>query len=77
MTDEEHDDVHIFEEERLDIEVSKGPVHSSPPVYNVEHIDMHEETFDSLVQVIPSTHQSTDEPAITALADTIDDLAVG
>jgi len=72
VTDKKHDDMHIFEEERLDIEVSKGYVHSSPPVYNVEHIDMHEETFVSPVQVIPSAHQSTAEPGISALVDTVD-----
>jgi len=51
-------------------------VHSSPPVYNVEHIDVHEETFVSPIQMIPSDHQSTVEPAITALDDT-DDLVAG
>jgi len=45
VTDEDYDDVHTFEEERIDVEVQKGPVDSSPPFYNVDPIDVYGELY--------------------------------
>jgi hypothetical protein len=50
VTDKEHNDMHTFEDEIIDVEVPKGPFDSSPPVYNVEHVDMHEEVTVSQLE---------------------------
>lgn len=75
VTDKEHDDVHTFEKERIDVEVPKGPVNSSLRVYNVEHVDVHEEVIVSLVRVIPTDIQSTAAPTVSVSTDTVVDLA--
>lgn len=75
VTDKEHDDVHTFEKERIDVDVPKGPVNSSLRVYNVEHVDVHEEVIVSPVRVIPTDIQSTAAPTISVSTDTVVDLA--
>jgi hypothetical protein len=55
VTVDEHNAVHISEEEGLANMVSKEPVQSSPSVFNVEHVDVHEDNV-SPVQVLPSNN---------------------
>jgi hypothetical protein len=71
VTDEEHDDVNIYEEEIIDVEVPNEKVDSTPPVYNVEHAVVQEEASISPVRV-PSINQSTGDPNDTVPTESMD-----
>jgi len=75
VTVDEHDVVHSYEDEGLVNTVSKEHVQSSPSVFNVEHVDVHEENV-SPVQVIPSNNQSMVDQAATTLDKSQFELAV-